>query len=120
MSVTAVLVTKVPGELQLYFASIVQQTNNFNEAKISLITGHKFKRKIMKHVALRQNRLVYLVGNLEKVVRYEVVLIHSLLIDFEKYDFLEAVILNDIALENAARNYLDHISENKKVEGENR
>ena len=116
---TAVLVTKVPGELQLYFASIVQQT--IEEAKITLITGHKLNRKPKPtYVALRQNYLVYLVGKLYEVKRYEVVLIHSLLKDqlkaFENYDFLEAVILNDIALGKAARNYLDCISEKNEKE----
>ena len=99
MSDTAVLVTLVAGELQLYFASIIQQTNK--EAKVTLISGHKLKRN-PEHVALRQNRLVYLVGKLDEVVRYKVESILSLLKDqSEKYDFLEAVILNDIALEDA-------------------
>ena len=85
---TVVLFTRFPGELQLYFASVVQQTSR--EAEISLITGHDIKRKT--YVALRQNRLVYLIGKLKYVQEYHVQLILSLINEYNN-EFLEDVIL---------------------------
>lgn len=66
---TAVLLTRVPGELQLYFASVIQQPNE--KAEISLITAHQLTQEI-KYIALRQNRLVYLVGKLVEVEPFNV------------------------------------------------
>ena len=124
---TAVLVTLVAGELQLYFASIIQQPKN--DAKITLITGHDLNQEPKpEKVALRQNRIVYLVGKLDGVQQYDVELIISLLKDDAiKHDFLECVILNDIALENEHakdenakdENIEDENAKNENIEDEN-